>query len=113
MLGKSFGIVPGGWTSRPALGQRPARPQGFPPMARLAPKRMLNHRCRGLAMSRSKMNGFKGLMLCGAILGGGLAPTTLHAAPPPATWDGLTHVKAKKVDAVYLLPGADFRGYTK
>lgn len=31
----------------------------------------------------------------------------------PATWDGLTHVDSKKFDAVYLLPGADFRGYSK
>lgn len=28
-------------------------------------------------------------------------------------WDGLLRVKAKKMDAVYLLPQADFRGYTK
>lgn len=43
---------------------------------------------------------------------------TLAAAPalsasPPASWDGLTHVQSKRFDAVYLLPGADFRGYTK
>ncbi|WP_395335453.1 DUF3313 family protein [Novosphingobium sp. BL-8H] len=35
------------------------------------------------------------------------------AAAPPATWDGLSHVKSKKVQEVYLLPGADFRVYTK
>lgn len=35
------------------------------------------------------------------------------AAKAPDTWDGLSKVKAKKFDAVYLLPGADFRGYTK
>lgn len=35
------------------------------------------------------------------------------SAKDPDTWDGLHHVTAKKVDAVYLLPQADFRGYTK
>ena len=45
------------------------------------------------------------------LLGGG-APQAL-AASPPATWDGLTLVKAKKVDAAYVAPGADFRPYTK
>jgi hypothetical protein len=28
-------------------------------------------------------------------------------------WDGLVEVKPKRMDAVFLLPGADFRGYTK
>jgi hypothetical protein len=28
-------------------------------------------------------------------------------------WDGLVQVKPKRVDAAYLLPGADFRPYTK
>jgi hypothetical protein len=40
------------------------------------------------------------------------APVAL-AASQPASWDGLTRVKSKKADAVYLLPGADFRAYTK
>ena len=35
------------------------------------------------------------------------------AAKPPATWDGLVQVKSKRLDLVYLQPGADFRGYTK
>ena len=34
-------------------------------------------------------------------------------AKPPATWDGLVQVKSKRLDLVYLQPGADFRGYTK
>ena len=34
-------------------------------------------------------------------------------AKPPDTWDGLTLVKSKKFDLVYLQPGADFRTYTK
>jgi hypothetical protein len=36
-----------------------------------------------------------------------------EAASPPASWDGLTRVSSKKFDYVYLLPGADFRTYTK
>jgi hypothetical protein len=35
------------------------------------------------------------------------------AADTPTNWDGLTQVKSKKLDAVYLLPEADFRTYTK
>jgi hypothetical protein len=35
------------------------------------------------------------------------------AAKPPTTWDGLVQVKSKRLDLVYLQPGADFRGYTK
>jgi uncharacterized protein DUF3313 len=34
-------------------------------------------------------------------------------AKAPSTWDGLVQVKSKKLDLVYLQPGADFRGYTK
>lgn len=34
-------------------------------------------------------------------------------AKPPDTWDDLVKVKSKKLDLVYLQPGADFRGYTK
>lgn len=35
------------------------------------------------------------------------------AAKPPAEWDGLVKVKAKKFQLVYLRPGADFRTYAK
>jgi hypothetical protein len=35
------------------------------------------------------------------------------AAKPPAEWDGLVKVKARRFELVYLRPGADFRGYTK
>lgn len=45
---------------------------------------------------------------------GTAAPAVGWAAPaPPASWDGLAKVDSKRMDAVYLLPGADFRGYTK
>jgi len=38
-----------------------------------------------------------------------------HAAAPamPASYEGLVKVESKKLTAVYLLPDADFRGYTK
>lgn len=35
------------------------------------------------------------------------------AAPAPMTWDHLVRVKSKAFDQAYLLPGADFRAYTK
>jgi Protein of unknown function (DUF3313) len=35
------------------------------------------------------------------------------AAEMPKTWDGLVEVKPKRLDAAYVLPGADFRPYTK
>ena len=38
---------------------------------------------------------------------------TSTAADVPESWDGLVEVKAKRMDAVFLLPGADFRSYTK
>ncbi len=36
-----------------------------------------------------------------------------HAGSMSTTWDNLVQVPAKNLQAVYLLPGADFRGYTK
>jgi hypothetical protein len=41
------------------------------------------------------------------------APSAGLAAKPPTNWDGLTRVPSKKLKFVYLLPGADFRPYTK
>ena len=35
------------------------------------------------------------------------------ASDTPEPWDGLVQVKPKRMDAAYLLPGADFRQYTK
>ena len=35
------------------------------------------------------------------------------SAKAPDTWDNLVRVKSKKLDLVYLQPGADFRGYSK
>jgi hypothetical protein len=34
-------------------------------------------------------------------------------AQDSGSWDGLVEVKPKRLDAVFLLPGADFRNYTK
>jgi len=34
-------------------------------------------------------------------------------AAEDSTWDGLQKVKSKRLDNAWLLPGADFRGYTK
>ena len=36
-----------------------------------------------------------------------------QSAGEDATWDGLQKVKSKRMDAAYLLPGADFRVYDK
>jgi hypothetical protein len=53
------------------------------------------------------------------ILSGALAaalclavPASTLAAPPP-TWDHLVLVPSKRLKAVYLMPNADFRSYTK
>jgi len=42
-----------------------------------------------------------------------LATPSVVAAKAPDTWDNLIKLKSKKLEAVYLLPNADFRGYTK
>lgn len=38
---------------------------------------------------------------------------TALAQTLPESWDGLIEVKPKRMDAAFLLPGADFRPYTK
>lgn len=42
-----------------------------------------------------------------------MAGGAANAAKPPTTWDGLVQLKSKRLDLVYLQPGADFRAYTK
>lgn len=42
-----------------------------------------------------------------------LAVGASATAKAPANWDGLVQVKSKRLDLVYLQPGADFRGYSK
>jgi hypothetical protein len=54
---------------------------------------------------------FAALALTSLAMAGAARPAL--AAKPPAEWDGLVKVKAKKFELVYLRPGADFRGYTK
>jgi hypothetical protein len=51
------------------------------------------------------------LLLAAAALVMAAAPAV--SAKLPATWDGLVEVKGQKLEAVYLLPDADFRGYSK
>lgn len=55
-----------------------------------------------------------------SILVAGLVALVWLAAPhakaqdePKGTWDGLVEVKPKRIDAGFLLPGADFRPYKK
>jgi len=42
-----------------------------------------------------------------------LGATLAIAAENPGSWDGLIEIKPKRLDAAYLLPGADFSKYTK
>jgi hypothetical protein len=42
-----------------------------------------------------------------------LAGSATAQGKPPTSWDGLMLVKSKRLDIVYLQPGADFSGYTK
>jgi hypothetical protein len=51
---------------------------------------------------------FASLIASALIIGSSAA-----VAKAPATWDGLMLVKSKRLDTVYLQPGADFSGYTK
>jgi hypothetical protein len=44
------------------------------------------------------------LVTCGAVAG---------AEPAQDNWDGLVQIKPKRMDLVYVLPGADFRPYSK
>ena len=46
-------------------------------------------------------------------IAGSLMASPVSGAKPPDTWDGLSKVKSKRLDVAYLLPGADFRTYTK
>jgi hypothetical protein len=48
-----------------------------------------------------------------ALLAVTLVAAPASAAKPPVEWDGLQRVASKRMDLVYVQPGADFRGYTK
>jgi hypothetical protein len=55
------------------------------------------------------MNNLKSLATAALIMCLG----TALADDLPESWDGLVEVKPKRMDAAYVLPGADFRPYTK
>jgi hypothetical protein len=56
----------------------------------------------------------RGLGIAALVLGAtGGAVSAARAAKAPVEWDGLVKVKSKRLDAVYLAPGADFRPYAK
>lgn len=55
-------------------------------------------------------NRFKTILCSAAMISIAMPPL---AAKAPDTWDSLHRVKGKRMDEVYLLPGADFRAYTK
>ena len=42
-----------------------------------------------------------------------VSASAADAAKAPSEWDGLVQVKSKRLEHVFLQPGADFRGYTK
>jgi Protein of unknown function (DUF3313) len=46
-------------------------------------------------------------------ISGASLPSASVAAEPPAEWDGLVRVENRKLDHVYLLPGANFAGYKR
>jgi hypothetical protein len=41
------------------------------------------------------------------------APAAAQQPVPAESWDGLVEVDARRIDRAFLLPGADFRPYTK
>jgi hypothetical protein len=47
-----------------------------------------------------------------AVAGAALAGNAF-AEDAPQSWDGLVEITPKRMDAVFLLPGADFRGYKR
>jgi hypothetical protein len=52
-------------------------------------------------------------LMATCLLGLMLSPAVPANADVPETWDGLVQVKAKRLEAVYVMPGADFSGYRK
>lgn len=54
------------------------------------------------------MIGLKHLAVCALLVAGAAV-----AEEAPVSWDGLVEVEPKRMDAAFLLPGADFRPYTK
>jgi hypothetical protein len=56
------------------------------------------------------MNAISRMMVLAGLAG---LPVSGGAAGQTTAWDGLVEVEAKRMDAAYLLPGADFRPYTR
>jgi Protein of unknown function (DUF3313) len=56
----------------------------------------------------NKFSGFGAALLAAALC---MIAGSAFSAEEMQTWDGLTKVKGKRLDAVYLLPNADFSGY--
>jgi len=52
----------------------------------------------------------RSLLVLAALAAVAAAPALAQAT---TEWDGLVHVKSKRLKAVFLLPGADFRAYSK
>lgn len=60
------------------------------------------------------MNRMATLMCSGMLLMiGAPSPTLAQEAAAVDTWDGLVQVNARRIDAAFLMPGADFRPYIK
>lgn len=53
------------------------------------------------------------LLTAAALLAAAATPPAAAAEAAAETWDGLVEVNARRFDAVFLMPGADFRPYTK
>jgi hypothetical protein len=48
-----------------------------------------------------------------SVFAAGFDSLSASAASAPQSWDGLSRASSKRFEAVYLLPGADFRSYRK
>jgi len=59
------------------------------------------------------MNRFSTLLGCGLALMMVALPANAQQPASAENWDGLVEVNARQIDAAFLLPGADFRPFTK
>lgn len=53
------------------------------------------------------------LLLATLVAAAAPAPAVAQDAPAAGSWDGLVEVNANRLDAAFLLPGADFSGFTR
>jgi hypothetical protein len=98
-----------GTRSRTGIGRRSHPISGFPPID--STRFQQEQDCRFVEQEPA----VKHLALIAVAVAGSMCAASFAAAAkaPPAEWDGLVKIKAKRLDLVYLQPGADFRGYTK